>query len=349
MAYQAADIADLIATTQAELGKGSWTELSQSLQEFTAMDRLLKKDRMTFGSGTSIKFNIRHAIGSHAKVVGLFDQDQVNIGGVLVTGEVPWRHMTTNYAFEDREIQMNASPAQIVSLVKVRRTEMFLDWAGFWERLFWGKPATSADTLTPFGLEYWDVPNASVGFNGGDPSGFSGGAAGLATATYARWKNYTGTYSAVSKTDLILTLRKALRSTQFKAPVSIPQYAAEKSRYGLYTNLDTVMAMEALVEAQNDNLGNDMASKDGTVTFRRIPVEDVPALDVAGYNSLYASVPIYGIDWEAFNPTFLEGEYMNESAPKPDPLRHRTTVVHVDCSMNFVCRDRRRLIVLYKA
>lgn len=105
---------------------------------------------------------------------------------------------------------------------------------------------------------------------------------------------------------------------------------------GLLHRLHGVGHLEEVLEAQNDNLGNDVASKDGAVQFRRIPVEWVPWFD-NNSGTVDTTNPIYGINWTVFKPCFLSGEYMKETKVAPHPLHHRTITQFIDCSYNFFC------------
>ena len=68
---------------------------------------------------------------------------------------------------------MNRSPARLVNLLQSSRVDAMTDLAELMESNFWGAPASSSDTLKPYGVPYWIVYNATTGFNGGHPSGFS--------------------------------------------------------------------------------------------------------------------------------------------------------------------------------
>jgi len=335
-------IVDLVTTTQKDLGKLKWTDIATDLQEFVALPQILKKKKVRFDSGIGIQFNVMTGNSGAAKNSGLYAVDDVNVGDVMQTAELPWRHCTTSYAFERRELAMNQEPARIVELVKVRRVDAMLSMAELMESNLWGKPPDSTDTEIPFGVLYWIVKNATEGFNGGNPAGFSAGCAGLSSATYPRWKNWTAQYAAVSKTDLIRKMRKAARFTTFKSPVPQPQYLQGPGQYGIYTNYNVLGTMEEILEDQNDNLGNDVASKDGQTVFRGNPVQWVPFLEDDGTD------PVFGINWGTFKPVFLKGEYLREEPPEKAPNQHTVFEVFVDCTLNFECRDRRRLWVCYK-
>ena len=206
------------------------------------------------------------------------------------------------------------------------------------EANFWDDPS-AADTVTPYGLPYWVVKNASEGFNGTVLSGFTT-VAGLSPTTYPRWRNWTYQYTDVSFTDFVRHAREASVKTAFKPPVDgIPTFNTGDS-YGFFTNYDVIGALEELVTSQNENLGNDLAAKDGSTIFRRVPVTYVPKLDEDTTN------PFYGVNWGTFKTYVLSGEWLKETPIPITPGQHTVSSQHVDCTYNFICKDRRRNFVL---
>jgi hypothetical protein len=339
---QADDIVDLITITQRDLGRLRWTDLSYDLQEYVALPSILQKEKVTYSSGYGMQWNVMTGTSGATRDVGLYEVDSVNVSDVMTTANIPWRHMTTNYAIERREISMNTGPAQIVDLVKIRRHDAMVDLAKHLETRFWNKPDASSDNLRIFGVPYWIVYNATEGFNGGNPSGFASGAAGIDSTTTPNWSNWSAQYTNVSSTDLIRKWRKAATFTKFMAPQPSPSYGTG-ARYGYYTNYDVIGPLEEVLESQNDNLGNDIASKDGKLLFRQIPVTWVPFLE--GRNG----DPIYGINWGQFKPAFLSGEYLREEGPVKASNQHTVFQTHVDLTMNIMCTDRRSNFVLATA
>jgi hypothetical protein len=300
---------------------------------------MLQTAKVVQGSGYGYSWNVMTANSDQAKNTGLFAVDDVNVTDVMTTANIPWRHWVTAYAVDDREITMNTGPAQIVDLLKVRRADAMIAQVEFAEDQFWADPADDGESI--FGLKYWIVQDSGnlEGFYGEDPTNFSSGAGGLAVADYPNWANYTATYTAVSKTDLIRKWRRAATMTKFKPPTEMPSYNTG-DRYGYFTNYDVLGVLEELLEDQNDNLGNDLASKDGKTLFRRIPVTWVPKLDNDSLD------PVYGIDWGVFGARFLEGFFMREQGMKRAPNQHTVLQNFIDNSLNLCCTDRRRLFVI---
>jgi len=342
MALQADDIADLVKSVLKDQDRFNWTDLTSDIQEYIALPQILTEERVGFGGGTGFKFRFMNGTSGAARNVGLYSTDNTSVADVFVEGSVPWRHSETSYAWDLHEFDMNMGEEEIFDLITARRFDSMVDLAKLLENDFWSKPSSSSDTTTPFGLGYWIVYNATTGFNGGNPSGFTAGAGGIDSDTYTRWKNFTANYSAVTKSDLIKTLRLAVYKTNFKAPMPSPGNTPEIRR-ALYTNYDVVAEMESLLEAQNENLGNDLASKDGMVMLRGVPVITVPQLDDTAHDA------VFGIDWSQFKPVFLRGWYIKESGAKPSATQHNVVDAHVDLSYNYVAKDRRRLFVVAKS
>ena len=340
---QAADIADLITTTQRDLGRLKWTDLSYDLQEYVALPSILQSKKVSYQSGQALQWNVMTGTSGATRDTGLYQVDSVNVSDVMTTATVPWRHMTTNYAIERREIAMNRNPAQIVDLVRIRRHDAMVDLAKHMETRFWSAPTTSTNNTQMFGIPYW-VPWVGGGsFDGGNPSGFSSGAGEIDSSTYSQWQNWSQTYTNVTSVDLVRKWRKAATFTNFRPPVAGSEYNGGRNNYGFYTKYDVIGPLEEVLESQNDNLGNDIASKDGRLLFRQIPVTWVPELE-ARTNDM-----VYGINWSVLKPGFLSGEYLREEGPNAASNQHTVFTTHIDLTMNLLCHNRRANFVLATA
>jgi hypothetical protein len=143
---------------------------------------------------------------------------------------------------------------------------------------------------------------------------------------------------------LIKKWRTAHRKCGFKSPITVEDYRGTRGqKYRFYVNESTISDIEDVGEAQNENLGRDIASMDGSIVFKGHPIRWVPKLDADTQN------PIYGIDHSTFYPACLEGDYLRESEAERAPDQHNVYQVFVDLSYNFVCIDRRRNMVLATA
>tara|TARA_R100000808_G_C2147849_1_gene155863 strand:+ start:834 stop:1988 length:1155 start_codon:yes stop_codon:yes gene_type:complete len=364
------DYLDLIVSTLKNFEKLTWTDLVPSLQKHTAMPELLRKKRVEFGSGYGHQFNVRLYSNNAARNVKLNEEDNPTTADVLDTGQVGWRHSETHWAIEERIIAMNREPARLVDLLKVSRIDAMTSLAELMENNFWGEPPASSDEVKPLGIKYWiskdsgetsiDGPPATAGFKGDLPvkddntdlghtkvGGLAPSVAENGVNDDSKWRNWVGKYTNVSKSDLIRKMREASVKTFFKPPVDGP-FSNKSVDHAYYTTYAVISKMEEILESQNDNLGNDVASKDGLVQFRRNPVIWVPKIDDDVYSGTSKIDAVYGVNWNNFKPVFLRGEYMKESRVSPHPLHHRTITQYVDCTYNFFCNDRRSQFVLAK-
>lgn len=341
-ALTALDIQDLVASTLYDLGPMRFQQVAQSLQYYEVFSKWFKKDRVMFDSGIGIQRTLMNKLDSaSAKHVGLTDTDQVNIPDVLDQLQIPWRHVQTHWALiYQSDILMNRGKSLILNVIKPKRAAALLGLVEELEERAWGDAPGANDKTLPFGIQYWLVENATTGFNGGAPSGHTT-VGGVSLTDTPNFKNYTARYTSVTKSDLIKTMRTAHRKIRFMSPVTIKDYRGSVGeRYRIYVNESVISSMEDLGEGQNENLGRDIASMDGTITFRRNPVIWVPKLDER------TDGPVYMVDHSTFYPVCLKGDYLRESEATKAPNQHNVFQVFVDMTYNFLCIDRRRNAVL---
>jgi len=355
MALRPDQIADIVTATLREFPRNAWTDISLDLQDYIAMSSLLQSHKVGFTGGEQLEWQVKVQNTGNASNTGLYDTDEVSVLDVLKTCNVPWSFQKTYFAYDEREPAFQGSWHRIVDIVKVRRHAALNDLAELMETNFFSRPANASDQselLKPYGLPYWVVgENATTtfGFNGSNPNGHTT-TAGLDADTYTNWKNGNATYSVISKTDLVRLWREAAVKCRFKPPVEYPDVATG-ARYAYLTTYNVLGTLEELLEDQNDNLGNDVASKDGKTMFRGTPVSWAPYLDAHTFvdNTTSITDPVYGIDWGTFQCVFKSGEFMKESKPTTAPNQHRVKNVFIDTMAQYRCTDRRRNFVLFQA
>lgn len=334
----AAQVGDLVQTTLRDLGKPRFTEIATTLQEHTAMNNLLRKNRTELQSGYGVQWDVMVGQSGAAANVGLGATDNVNDVDVMTQATADWRNSTTNYSIIGQVMSMNREPSRIVDYVKVKRIAAMISMAELMERNFWGPPVASTDSLTPWGVNTWIVKNSSQGFNGGAPSGYT--VIGLNPTTYPNWQNWTDQYTAVSQDDLIRRWSKAAMFTNFRPPVDgIPSFNTGVD-YGFYTNYGVYGPLQELLRSQNDNLGTDVAEYDNQVHFHRTPVKWVPILEADTTN------PVYGLQWGEFKTIILQGWWLRETHVPIYPMQHTISAHFLDCTYQWVARNRRCHFVL---
>ena len=326
-----------------------WTDISQAYLEYYFNNHLLGAGRKNITGGKAYEYNVVYGRSGNAKHVGLYATDNPSQTDKITQASVPFRFTQTSYSFDEREDAFNKpTPTQILDLIQERRHCAMVDLAELNEETFWGKPDSSADKETPFGLYYWLVKTsgataiANCTFSGGNASGFTDGPGGIDSTTITGWKNWAGNYTNVTKDDLIKKMRKAHRDTNFRSPVSRPtDYVPDsvENRYQIFVNNTTIQSMEDIGEAQNENLGRDLAPYDGMMLFRKNPIFSVPYLDSDSSN------PVIFINWDAFKVIVKADEFMKETVVK-SATQHRVATVFVDLSWNTICYNRRKLAIL---
>lgn len=330
---QPENVGDFVKDTLNDLGKPKFTDISSRLQRHVAMRNLLNKNRVELGSGAGIQFNVLVGQSNAARNVSLAESDNVNLVDGMVQASTVWRNTQTSYMLIGQLMSMNGEPARIVDYVKQQRLMALISLAELMEQNFWAAPSAS-DTKTPLGVPYWITKNATAGFNGGTLSGYST-VAGLNTTTYDQWNNYTFPYTAVSRDDFIRAARAAATKSDFEPTVDGIPSPGTGDTYGFYTNYSVYAPLEEALESQNDNLGKDVASMDGKVVFRRVPVTWVPWLDRDSTN------PFYGINWGWFKTYILRGWWLKETSIPYTPGQHTVASHFMDSTYQFVTKNRR--------
>jgi len=328
-------VADMILATHKSRDKNKFNQIAQAKVEFPAFSHFVTKKRVRMLTGTSIQRSLMLSTTGHSKQVGRYWTHTLNIACVMGSIEAPWRHTNTPYGWDVREIFMQSGPERIFEIMKVRKADAELSRVQNMSTQIWSAPTADTDKETIWGFPYWVVQNASTGFNGGALYGST--TAGLA---HANWQNYTAQYAAVSKTDLIDKMIDGCRKTRFVSPVTVADYQqGVTERFKLFAPLSVIQPLEKLQEAQNDSLGSDIASMYGKAHFNRTPFTWEPELDTA------AKAPIYSLDLDYWEPSFLESDFERTSKPTAAPNQHNVLVVHIDDSWNLICTDRRRQAV----
>lgn len=354
MAVQLTDMNDHLNATLHDLGRNKWHSIAQERQRYEIMDFWLRDDKVLMDGGKGVKRNLQLSTNGVAAHHGLFHQDNVNVGDHLATLNVEWVQADTWWVVERRELLDNKGEAQITNIIEPRRAGALLDLAQELEEKAWTLRAATDDT-SPNGIPYYIVQNSSEGFNGAAPSGFTN-VAGINPATYSKWKNYSGTYSAYTQTEMVKKVKRMLRQIGWKPPAVLRDTKLPKMQR-IYTTEAIVEYMEEIAEGQNEQLGNDVASKSagnrrGTssvrqvgdqVTLRRMPIIWVPEIEEQD-----TADPIYAVDHGTFKVYCRSGDYLRESPATTAPNQHNTSVVFIDLSYQYVCLNRRANGVIYK-
>lgn len=353
-------MSDLVLGTLKELGRNRFQQIAQKLQIYEIVANWFKKDKVQFDEGSGIQRNLMITTSKQAKHTGVMSTDSVDIPSLMAQLSVNWRHAMVGWGFAFQEVLVNRGKSLIFNIIKPRRVDALLSLADELESKGWSTPI-NGDTLLPWGIPFWVVYTASGATAPGDfvgsyPSGFST-LAGIDLSAAPNFKNFCCTYVTANKGDLITSMRSGHRKVGWFSPVNVADYA--KGPYmalKYYTDNTTLTALEAIGEAQNENLGRDLAPFggpesvkwiEGQITFRKHPIRWVPQLDDTSVYTA-ATNPLYGIDNATFYPVCLAGDYLRETGPLRAPAQHNVFRIFIDLTYNYLCTDRRRNQVFSK-
>ena len=356
MAYtnQVSAITDIVANTLRDLGKDKFELIGTNLRSCITTSHLFKKDRIDFASGYGFQRNVQYAIGTNARHAGPFSTDVVDIPTLSTNCRVDFIHADASYGFGYQEVLANRGDARIVDILLQRRAGAIANLCEELEAKFWSLPDASS-TTDPFGLPYWIVYNASTGFTGGNPSGYTS-VGGINPSTITQWKNYSFNYAAITAADWLSKARVMHRKLQWRAPVKVPSYSkSEDTMLRIYTDADTEELMVQFCESRNENLGytmgenkattvggnaTGMGASGDTITFKRSPIIEVPYLTDTGVSGL--TKPMYFVDSNTFFAGVMKGDFFRETVKPEMPNQRNMGGVFYDISYNYMCTNRRR-------
>jgi len=343
-------MADHVLATQNDLGRNRWVQIAQPLQSYEFMKHIAKDDKIVMEDGRGIQRNVMTSTGNHAQSVGHYQVVTRNTSPLLDQMRVPWRKAHSYWQYDYSEMLQNKGKSRITNVIKPQSLAAWLDMAGLLERVGWSFPSVS-NIRDPNGVAYYVVQNAAEGFEGLH-AGAHTDCAGIDATLVSAWRNWTGTYTDVTKADLIFSMKRGHRNMAWQTPVTSEEmkFAADLR---VYTTGPTVEAFETVGENQNENLVKDVASlqaggrdigyPDGVIAFRRHPIIWAPQLDNTTSNN-----PVYLLDMSTFAMYCLKGNYMRVEKPKTSTDQPSVWVVDMFLEYNFLMLDRRRNGVWYK-
>jgi hypothetical protein len=355
---QTKDILDMLEATRVDTDKETFLDISDTLQEYIVVPYLLTQRGGLKIQGGGVGFEAMMMVenGGYSTWVDEFAESTGTIIDMLKKMKVDFCLLNDNVAYTRGELLDNTGDNRLQNIIVPRNRAMRIRIAKTMERDFFGIP-NAQDELTPWGLKYWIVKNATAGFNGGYASGFTK-VGNIDLTQVPNFKNYTNTYTNIAKDDLILKMKRAHRATNFNSPVNTTGVTgdAKPKRRLILTNESVLEGMESIGESQNENLGNDMAPKtagqngpmglmqtgDGDITFKRNPVIHARLLDDD------TSDPLYGMDMSTFHALTKKGDNMNMGEYEKHPTQKRVFIADLFHRHQTICTNRRNNWVINK-
>lgn len=344
MALTPRQLDDLVELTyDTALGDKGWEDLSMDNQEYIVAERWLKNKKKPIKSSTRVLWKAQIAKSGAARQTGPYQRDVYQVENYMIGAYAEWALTTSNYIYDDNEEDFQSNDADvIVDALLVREHAMYNGWFQHMEEQCIATPASSSENPANIqGLKFWiqKYASATPGFLGGDPSGFSSGAGNILTSSYSKWKNWAGTYSVVSRDDLVAKLKKAIAFTGFKAPHSFKQLNGARPQWEFYTVWDLIDALAKYLDARKTEQ-SDLAGV-VTPTLGSIPVVRMAEMERSESRAYDTSNPFYGVNWSKFNFAFHKGKDMVRRGPIRLSDRHTVAAVHVDSTCQMWCTNRR--------
>ncbi len=321
MAWTLETLTDLNAMTRSNYREGRVTDLAQAYPEYTLANLFFLNKKATENNGTATfeplvlesglnhKFDVNPTETAYAADLAPFQTFDYSAQDAVIQGTTPMKFKFTRWMIDNLEERANQGKEQIVDLLVYRRARAYKDLLKLIENNIAGTPNAS-DTKAMYPLAYHIVKSNTTptgGFTGGNPSGFND-SSGINRTTYTNAKNWSFTYAAVSKADLLTGLRNANHYTGFVSPLGLSVDAREYSCV-MVTNSAVFLAMNPLLEQQNIQVGDDLYRFQGAVMFGRNPI--IPAFSL---NS-DTSNPIYSINKRGLYPIVWQTDWIKEDEP----------------------------------
>lgn len=337
---------DLVQATQHSYREKKWVDLSMPFQNYY-FPRLVRSEdgkKRPQKGGDLLEWKAQVANQGSYRRTGLYNTDVLNKVNLLDNAQIIWAFQDAHYIFDDREPKWNRGEEQIIDLTELYEHGLYNDFFNGIEPDLWSAPTSSAQNPMPLaGFPFWlqRSATAAFGFNGGNPTGFAAGAGGILVADVPAWANGTFTWAVISPADFIAKVVEAMTKCEFKAPSPYPNLVKEAPDWGLYTVYHNIGVMLQLLQAGNENIGDDIAKYMGNPVIKGIPVQYVPALENTASIAQDTTRPFYGINWSTFEYFFKEGESLRKHPMYQSGTAHRVMVRYLDNSGNLVCYNRR--------
>ena len=351
MSLSVRQIDDIMQSTYPyHYGRRSWKDLTQEMQEYTVVDRFLSQSKMPVEGGTHIEFMVRVNRVNNSRNSGLFDTQDYNIVDGFKRGTVDWTKYINTCIWDIDEKGFQEGGLELASVVDARTFEMEMGVVEKMEFDFWSLPTSaSQNPMQPWGVPYWIVKNATAafGFNGGNHANFPNGPAGIDASLYDKWRNGTGTYTAVDQDSFVKLICEATDKCYFKSPIKYNELDAGKPQHTLHTTYPVIQQCQDLLTRSNDNLKYDLGMFRDRVLIRGVPLVWTEALSNPESPAYDSTNPVYGIDWKNLKTVFRKGRDKKYTyVVDPDQVDVRMGVVRG--WYNHMLTDRRKHFVVYQ-
>lgn len=347
------DMADQLKQSLPELGPVNYQNICGQ-RNYEMWMRMMKKHKMKMEGGTSVKRSVQIDESGSARMTGIWDKDVYTFKDVMQDIEIPLRFVTACVPINELDLAANRGKAKIRDRAKSLKEASTQSLMNLLEDKPWQMPTGPSDKNAMFGFPYWfPLPlnanqvsltdDTANGFTGGDPAGFSAGAAGLTVATTAHWNPYADIYADVTFDDYVARFARAMWEIDFDSPKELSDTASGDGMavYGVYT---TKRALEVLSRQQNDQVGFNIGVERGKTTLFG---HSFTALKTIARQTYGSRAPTWLVNWAYMDLHYMGGFFMKTTV-RDVPDMHLTQGFHTDLVANWMCRNRKRSACLAK-
>ena len=339
-------ISDLVASTLSHHRRKKWIDISQVLTRYVGQEQLFRNKRVLEDGGDQVDWTVQVSTTTTARATSLFSEDLTEVKDLIATASIPWVMQTVNWTYDENEKVFNKGYAQLVDYLNIREHAAETSLIVLLENQLWGVGPISGSTDDPpaRSIPWWIPQSATKGFYGIGATGWTTDKAGINPTANAAWRNWTDTYSQVTRDDFVQALRDMAYETNFMPPHDYAELGKGNPDLTYCTTYGVTEKLDRLTEGRNDNLGVDFGKYQGKTMYQGAPFIPVPHLTKNTSNN-----PIYQLDWNVFRPVVQKGINMKRTRPIRSAKGHTMWTVHKDHSQQYILYNPRCCGVMYAA
>lgn len=328
-------------------------DISLPLQKYKYASRLFDAAGKNVMSTSECKWKIKVRTNDNFQVVGLYHRDSSDRVNVLDEGSLKWGLTTNNYHYDIDEEIFRTGGRQIYDYIESLERDLMTSFYTGMENLMFG-PGPSSPVQSPFpptSLLWWLTAtddsltenNSEEGFDGYAPVGWgANGVGGISPITYDQWRNRTFPYTVVDRDDFVEKVINSMDLCEFEPPVERPDIVSQtRPNWELLTTHSRLATARRLLQLGNDNIGDDLAARSGTVYVRGVPLNWVPAWTNSASENARTDGVILGVNWNTFKCYYAAGRRMRKRKAFPHSDMSNVRVRCMDDSVQLVCFNRR--------
>jgi hypothetical protein len=344
------DSLSMATSTRDVLRPGEWFSELQNLARYPTCEIVMDGGLGKEWAGKKFTWRIADDPGTSKPRTAPYKTFTTDNQNKLVQAEIHIRHGEETFGIDQADIDMNSGEAQLVDEVELGMQSMYVRCCESIELFAWSVPA-AGNTMNEVGIPYYvNCPsNASGGFQGTVPAGYSLVANIEPVTANPRYRNYANLYTDFTHQDFGVKASDLLRAINFNPP---PKTRAMQGggidSLRVYMGDDSLTDYELMLNTQNDQLGADGLPMFNKGMLKGMTPYAVPQLQSDGTGTPASnSQPIYFINHNLLFPVFTPGWRFKEKNGEV-PMSHQK-YWGVFWKFNWVGLSRRRQAVMAKS